>query len=206
MTNVPRISAVFLDADGVVQLPARDWRIRLEALCGCSDQLDNFVSEIFEAEDACLAGTLDFETQLARVLEKWGIASSFGEVLRIWASIEPNYAILELVSELRHQGVRVALATNQQRHRAAWMSKEYAPLFDHLLFSCDLGCAKPSPEYYQAALSSVGIEPDSVLFLDDREANIETAKASGMCAELFHIDQGVSVARAILRTYGVQIA
>ena len=64
--------------------------------------------------------------------------------------------------------------------------------------SFQLGCAKPAARFFAAALP--GLDPAAVLFLDDREQNIEAARRAGVDAVLC---RGVSAARAILRERGV---
>ena len=200
------IAAVFLDADGVVQLPARDWRAKLDSVCPMADRTDAFLADIFSAEDACLTGERDFENELSCVLERWGGEGSIDAVLEIWTRVEPDGEVLELVGELRRNGIRVALATNQQRRRAVDMSKRYASIFDDLFFSCELGHAKPSTGFFLATLEAATMAAHRVLFLDDNEKNVTAARSVGMRAEVVHLGEGARFFRKILRSYGVTVA
>ena len=63
------------------------------------------------------------------------------------------------------------------------MRKIYIPIFhwfDHLIFSYEVGSAKPEPEIYLEALKRAGSQPEKCLFVDDLLVNIETAKEMGM--------------------------
>ena len=146
---MPTIRAVLLDADGVVQLPGSAWSGSLGALCGDPDRADEFRADVFAAEKPCLTGAADFESALAQVLRKWQSSVSVEVALRAWTDIEPAADILDLVRSLRSSGVSVSLATNQQAHRAHFMTNSlgYRTHFDHLLYSCELGFSKPSVEY-----------------------------------------------------------
>jgi putative hydrolase of the HAD superfamily len=202
------IRAVLLDADGVVQLPRPTWRASLEALCGDPDRTEEFLGDVFAAEKPCLTGGTDFESALAHVLRKWRSTVSVKVAMRIWTQIEPSADMLALVQSLRGSGVTVALATNQQTHRASFMTGAlgYADHFDHLLYSCELGHSKPSAEYFSQALSRVMIDPTQVLFIDDHEANVSAARECGLKAEVFHLSEGVERMHGILQGYGLSAA
>jgi putative hydrolase of the HAD superfamily len=57
--------------------------------------------------------------------------------------------------------------------------------FDVLVWSYQLGMAKPEPAIYQHTLRELGVEPGEALFIDDRLVNIEAARALGMQGILF---------------------
>lgn len=202
------ITAVLLDADGVVQLTPPAWRDSLEALCGDSGRVDDFLADVFAAEKLCLTGAADFKPALAGVLRRWRSNISAEEALRIWTQIEPCPDVLGLVKALRASGVAVALATNQQRHRANFMTSElgYAEHFDHLLYSCELGRCKPSAEYFPSAVAALKIDPERALFIDDHKANVSAARGSGLRAEFFHLSEGVARIHEIFRSYGLRVA
>jgi putative hydrolase of the HAD superfamily len=202
------IRAVLLDADGVVQLPHPTWRASLEALCGDPDRANEFLADVFGAEKPCLAGGADFEPALATVLRKWRSNIAVEDALRIWTQIEPSSDILGLVRALRSSEIVVALATNQQAHRANFMTSMlgYAEHFDHLLYSCELGHAKPSPEYFSSAIARIMIDPTRALFIDDHEANVSAARDCGLQAEVYHLSEGVGRIHEILKCYGLSVA
>jgi putative hydrolase of the HAD superfamily len=54
--------------------------------------------------------------------------------------------------------------------------------FSHLTFSHRLGIAKPDAAIYLYAAKGLGVTPENVLFLDDREENVAGARAVGMMA------------------------
>lgn len=200
------IRALLLDADGVVQLPAPSWRSSAMALCADSGRADEFLGEIFAAERPCLSGELDFGDALRGVLHRWNSASSVEEALRVWTLIDADSGVLELISELRATGLRVALATNQQQHRARYMTAElgYLDRFDHLLYSCRLGHAKPTPGYFVAALDVLGVPAHRVLFVDDHPENVDAARRCGLHAETFHLCEGIDRLRDVLASYGIR--
>ncbi len=52
--------------------------------------------------------------------------------------------------------------------------------FDHLLWSHALKLAKPDPEIYRHAATGLNVPPAHILFIDDRENNVEGGLAAGM--------------------------
>lgn len=201
------VRAVLLDADGVVQLPGAEWRASLESLCGVPARVDDFLAELFAAERPCLTGAADFEVALAEVLSRWQSKVQLADALRTWTLIEPAKDVLATVARLRSAGVVVALATNQQSHRAGFMTNTlgYDAHFDHLLYSCELGYAKPNPAYFSAALAKIGRLPSDVLFIDDHEVNVAAARDAGLQAELFHLSDGLGRIQQILARYGHRV-
>jgi putative hydrolase of the HAD superfamily len=204
---MPTIRAVLLDADGVVQLPGSAWSGSLGLLCGDPSRADEFRTDVFAAERPCLTGAADFEAALAQVLRKFQSSVSVEVALRAWTDIEPAADILDLVRSLRSSGVSVSLATNQQAHRANFMTNSlgYRTHFDHLLYSCELGFSKPSVEYFSSALAKIAKEPSEVLFIDDHEANVSAARSCGLQGEVFHLSEGVGRIREILKRYGLGV-
>lgn len=59
-----------------------------------------------------------------------------------------------------------------------------AELFDEVVLSCEVGCAKPDPRIYQVILERLGVAPGDVLFVDDVSDNVEAAESLGMPAHL----------------------
>lgn len=67
-------------------------------------------------------------------------------------------------------------------------------------FSCDTGVRKPAKEAYLGACEKLGRRPDECLFIDDRDTNVDAARAVGMHALKF--DGDVAALRVALRNLG----
>jgi FMN phosphatase YigB (HAD superfamily) len=50
----------------------------------------------------------------------------------------------------------------------------------HHIFSADVRQIKPEPAIYQTCLQIIGVQPSETLFVDDRDANLVTARAAGI--------------------------
>ncbi len=69
----------------------------------------------------------------------------------------------------------------------------FEEITDDLVYSHEVGLAKPDPAAYELTTRRLGVEPGEVLFLDDVEANVEAARAFGWHAVL-HVSTVDSIA------------
>lgn len=200
------IRHVLFDADGVLQRPPADWRAPLAEMLG--ERAEEFVHRVWALEDPMLRGEGDFLEVLAEVLDDLGVRATAAEVhTAAWCAIELDPMSIALVQATRTAGYGVHLASNQERHRAAHMRSAlgFDDLFDVSCYSYDLGHAKPSPAYFEAALTRIGIEPAEALFIDDRAANVEAAREVGLAGVHWHLDQGHDALRTELAGFGVVV-
>ncbi|NPD06885.1 HAD-IA family hydrolase [Nocardioides sp. zg-1308] len=60
----------------------------------------------------------------------------------------------------------------------------FEDITDDIVYSHEVGLAKPDPAAYELTARRLGVAPGEVLFLDDVEANVEAARAAGWHAVL----------------------
>lgn len=100
---------------------------------------------------------------------------------------------ISLLRSLRAQGIAVALLSNESRSLPARLAQfEIADLFSPLLVSSYLGCLKPEPEAYRAALALLAMPAEDVLFIDDRAENVAAAISLGMQGLQFQEEKSLS--------------
>ena len=63
---------------------------------------------------------------------------------------------------------------------STWLSR-----FDVLVWSYQLRIAKPDPAIYRHVLKELGTRPEETLFVDDKQVNIDAARALGMKGSVF---------------------
>jgi HAD superfamily hydrolase (TIGR01509 family) len=63
---------------------------------------------------------------------------------------------------------------------------------DDIVYSHEVGLAKPDPEIYVLTASRLGVRPGEIVFLDDVPANVDAARAAGWHAVL-HEDAARSI-------------
>lgn len=199
------ITTVLLDADGVIQTWSPALRTTAAGLIEDPGKADVFIRELAAAEAPCLRGDRDLRDAFRPVLARWNNAHRMDEVLDMLTLIVPDGEILDVVASMRAKGIRCCLASNQQAWRAAYMSRElgYGQRFEAEFYSCHLGTVKPEPDYFRAVLDRLSEPPARVLFIDDRQTNVESARDCGLCGAQFGLDAGSGVFRDILRQYGL---
>ncbi|MBD3647061.1 MAG: HAD-IA family hydrolase, partial [Pseudomonadales bacterium] len=198
-------TTVLLDADGVIQRWSPDLWTTAAGLIDDPDKVRLFIRDLATAEAPCLRGDVDLRKAFAPVLSRWDNEDSMDRVLDMLTLIAPDREILDRVQSLRATGIRCCLASNQQTWRADYMSRDlgYAALFDAEFYSCHLGSVKPDAAYFSAIVERLPDPPSQMLFIDDRDANVDGARACGLCGERYHVDAGIGALEGILRDFGV---
>ena len=88
---------------------------------------------------------------------------------------------------LKKHGILTAIVSNMGDTVHLAMEREFPWLssLDVLVWSYQLGIAKPDPAIYRFALEKLDVAPAECLFIDDRAANVAIAKSLGMKAFAF---------------------
>jgi putative hydrolase of the HAD superfamily len=204
--TTPHIQAVLFDADGVIQRRSPGWKGALGQVLGFNGDPVEFMKEVYTAETPALEGRTDFAEALSRILARWNCRASLDDALREWTNLEVDSSIAATVAALRQSGIACHLATNQEAIRARHMSKVlgYGELFEREFYSCKLGVMKPKGAYFRCVLREIGIPAAHVLFLDDHQVNVDSAREAGLHATVFHLEMGSDRLYRIMGEFGVQ--
>ena len=102
----------------------------------------------------------------------------------------PAHAVLgsaqALLDSLHGRGVKTGLIANSWPEPARLLRADaesfgLAPLLDVMVFSEEVGVAKPEPEIFLHALERLGVEPLDAMFVGDRlEADVQGAASVGI--------------------------
>lgn len=198
------VKTVIFDLDGVL-ITTGPFTQHLAREHGITpDQVRPFFARDFPA---CLVGQADLRTCVTPWLVRWGWPGDADTFLEFWFSTErpteEDLRLLAIVSRLRAAGLPCALATNQERHRLAYLRTRlgFATRFDHIFASSELGHAKPHPGFFAAVEARLApVLPEELLFFDDRPENVAAARARRWHAELFTDPPAVA---AVLTHHGV---
>ncbi|MGD0801753.1 MAG: HAD family phosphatase [Terracidiphilus sp.] len=109
---------------------------------------------------------------------------------RLWTVENPVMVAWQLA--LKQHGLLTAILSNMGDNVLASVEREFAWIhrFDVLVWSCQLGIAKPDPAIYRYTLSKLGVLPEETLFIDDKRENVDAARALGIQAiEYSSVDQ-----------------
>lgn len=76
---------------------------------------------------------------------------------------------------------------------------KFSDICDFIIYSHEVGLQKPDPAIYALTCERLGLPPQEVIFLDDREVLIEAAKACGLHGVVFRDNaQAIGEIEAIL--------
>jgi putative hydrolase of the HAD superfamily len=92
-------------------------------------------------------------------------------------STSQNYLIGSLNNEAREP--------NDYRFAQYGLRKHFEVAFS----SCYVGLRKPHPEIYKRAIDILGLAPERILFIDDRQSNVDAATITGLSAIRFTGEQ-----------------
>lgn len=122
------------------------------------------------------AGTEFRDAQLARLTETDA---------QHWMHV--RQPVLDWILRLKTAGKKVGVLSNMPSGVAAVFRRDLPWLarLDSVVLSCDLGVCKPDPQIYRTSLEQLAVAPERVLFLDDKQYNIDGAQAIGMQGALF---------------------
>src|SRR5918996_4404285 len=107
-------------------------------------------------------------------------------------ALHPNEPMIELMRELKGQGYRMALLTNNVREwEPLWRSMmPVDEIFEVIVDSAFVGMRKPEPEIYELTLERIGgVSASECVFVDDTEVNCDAARELGMTAVAFHYNE-----------------
>jgi putative hydrolase of the HAD superfamily len=119
---------------------------------------------------------------------------------RMWTTENPR--MLAWQQALKERGLRTAILSNMGDSVLENMKREFDWLnrFDVLVWSYQLGMAKPDPAIYRHTLAQLGVLPKETLFIDDKPVNVEAARTLGINGLVFtNVDQ----LRADLAAHGL---
>ncbi|HRI36109.1 MAG TPA: HAD-IA family hydrolase [bacterium] len=157
-----------------------------------ADFFDTFFREDFPL---ALVGEADAREHMAVRLSGTVFGGRTGEVFDAWFEYNSavNGEVLDFADRLRQAGHPVALATNQEKHRIAYLLNELGltEFFEVAYPSCEIGAKKPEPTYFERVEARVRERwnPDRIILIDDQSEIIAAAEAAGWHG--YRFDQNV---------------
>lgn len=104
---------------------------------------------------------------------------------RMWTRGDP--AMLAWQQAIKQRGLLTAIVSNMgdSVHEHMVRELDWLARFDVLVWSYQLGVAKPAPAIYRYALERLATRPEETLFIDDKAENVDAANAIGMKGMVF---------------------
>ncbi len=143
-----------------------------------------------------------FAARLGVSLDGDAIARARQIDLELWSQI--NEVMIRWLRQIHSAGFKTAILSNMPSDMVSHLRNNFAWInhFDHHIFSAEVRSIKPEPAIYQHCMEALGVHPSEALFIDDRDANLEQARAVGIRSIRF---QSVEQLRRDLQTLGFTI-
>lgn len=121
------------------------------------------------------------------VLEKLGLSTD--EFFKYWFQGETlNTDLLQYVKELKEQGIKTIILSNNFPERTNNYRKLYPELFnviDEQYFSWETGNIKPNKESFTQILNAHTFLPEDYIYFDDNDENLAAASNLGITAHKY---------------------
>ena len=182
------LKIILLDLDGIVIRPRYKYfseKYSEEYKIPLSELTPFFTNEYKKAA----RGEISIREVLPEYLKKWRWGKSPDEFLNYWfheeRTIDVN--VLDIVKKLREDGVKVYLASDNEKERANYIMNdlELKDVFDGAFFSYQLGHTKSEPEFFQKILKDLKLKGRDVEYWDDDQKNVDVAKSVGIDAKFY---------------------
>jgi HAD superfamily hydrolase (TIGR01509 family) len=178
------IETIFFDLGGVcIEVNPKPSFSRLSRYIGTISEKD--ISDFIyhsELTHRFEKGLINPQTFYHHLLNEWKTDFSFDFFKEIWNSLfTPIRPVIDLLPKLK-KSFRLICVSNTNVLHIEYL-KVHVPIFqwfDHLVFSYEIGSAKPEHEIYQNALEKAGSRPRTCLFVDDLLDNVRAAKKMNM--------------------------
>ncbi|MGH3362353.1 MAG: HAD family hydrolase [Nocardioides sp.] len=198
------IKAVVLDIGGVLEIlddsifPAL-WPARL----GLAQ--DEFARRLLPLTERAALGRVTEAEQYAEWKRRLGLTDQQLDEFRAdiwrWYAGTLDRPLLDWFAGLRRRGLRTGILSNSgPGAREAERHHGFEDVTDHIVYSHEVGLAKPDPAVYALTADRLGVEPHEIAFLDDMPGHVDAARAVGWHAVL-HETTPRSIAR-LERTLG----
>jgi HAD superfamily hydrolase (TIGR01509 family) len=167
------IKAFLFDYDGVITAGVKDNVPATRLANNLGIPIEKTSEWIISIWDGFSTGKLTEQEAWQKIEEQHGqpISLEQRDIWYTWEELQPLPEMLELVRMLKARGYTIGLLSNVLPVTAQLIRQNGGyDEFDFLVLSCEVGARKPASLVYETALANLeGIEPEEVVYLDDRE-------------------------------------
>lgn len=206
MENKRKFKAVVFDYGGVIELwDGGDINANVAEAIGVP--VDQFKAEYFKHNHKSNVHNLPWATMILDVVSVFDTSDEAKQkTLAIAETYQSrktlNAELLSFFTPLRKLGYQVAIFSNAASERREQLEQNgIAKLVDDVVISGEIGFQKPHEEAFAVLFEKLGVEPEDVIFVDDRKKSLEKADQIGYTPILF---QNNAQLLAALRDLGIE--
>ncbi len=134
-------------------------------------------------------GILPWSDVWKKVTDELGISDKHEALMKFMDQIPRhniNEQIILLIEKLKANGYKVGLLSNNDIRAAhRFRDTKLIDYFDAVVVSADVGCSKPDPKIFKIFIEKLGVIPGELIYIDDTERSLSTAKEVGYTPILF---------------------
>jgi putative hydrolase of the HAD superfamily len=148
---------------------------------------DSYVKQIFESKDIFHPfergeiSPIDYKENIS---SKLGLEISQDKFYNVWNDVfhDLDPRIEDLLYNLKSKLRLVVLTNTNEIHGNRWKNKYKSILknFERIFCSYEINARKPEKEAYKIVINYLNMEPNFILFLDDKIENVEVACSLGL--------------------------
>ncbi|MBA3871269.1 MAG: HAD family phosphatase [Chloroflexota bacterium] len=204
MADALPITTLFLDIGGVLLNNAWDRKIRQKA----SEDFKLDYAEMDERHhltfDTYEEGKMDMDEYLNRVIFYEERSFSRDEFQKyMLAQSKPYPEMIAYIQALKAKyHLKIVVVSNECRELTQYRVKTFglAKFVDFFIVSCFVHFRKPDPDIYRIALDVAQVQPQEVIYVEDRPMFVEVAQSLNLVG-LRHID--LETTKGIFETFGL---
>jgi len=133
-------------------------------------------------------------------MDRLGTCMDFDGFVNAWNRIMVrDEAMFELAARLKRT-VKLLIISNTNALNARCIEKDTRDLTDLAVYSFEIGVMKPHRRIFRKALRVSSARKKRILYVDDREENIEAAERMGIPSVLFRNQRGFE---EVLLSHGI---
>jgi putative hydrolase of the HAD superfamily len=190
--SLPGRTVIFDFGEVISLTPSAADRAAIARLAGVDDGVaEKFWQAYFRHRDALDLGTGGPIAYWQAIAEDVGATWDEARMHELWAAdfrswLLLNPAVIDVLSDLRAGGTRLALLSNAGPDLASYFRRgPLGDFFEACYVSGELGLIKPHPEIFLHVLADLSISPAEAIFIDNRDVNVAGAEALGITGHVF---------------------
>ena len=201
-----KITTLFLDVGGVLLTNGWDRKSRTLAAETFDLDLKEMDSRHSQTFDTFEIGKISLDTYLTRVVfykKRSFTRSQFKSF--IFSQSQSHPEMIELICKLKAKyHLKIAVVSNEGREINEYRIKKFklGSFVDFFISSCYVHFRKPDEDMYRLALDVSHVEPEEVVYVDDRAMFVQVAESLGLHG-LLHTD--FASTKAKLASYGLTL-
>jgi putative hydrolase of the HAD superfamily len=184
MSPNSKITTLFLDIGGVLLTNGWDRAGRLHAAKKFELDYEEMNERHHLTFDTYEAGKLSLDEYLNRIVfyqERSFSREDFKKF--IYDQSKPFPEMIELMRGLKTRyNLQIAAVSNEGRELTAYRVRQFrlGTFIDFFVSSCFVHYRKPDADMYHVALDISQVQPEQVVYIDDREMFVEVARGLGI--------------------------